>query len=125
MRMPLQQVLLNLISNAIKHHDKDHGKINVSVEESKNQFVFTVTDDGPGIPKEFQGKVFKMFQTLKPRDQVEGSGMGLAMVYKNIQLHGGKITLTSEEGKGASFQFTWPKTSKIHQPNMINEGNQT
>jgi signal transduction histidine kinase len=81
-RMPLQQILMNLISNAIKHHDKKKGRIEVTVEDGGAHYAFAVKDDGPGIPPQFQTKVFKMFQTLKPRDQVEGSGMGLAMVKK-------------------------------------------
>lgn len=50
-----------------------------------------------------------MFQTLKPRDRVEGSGMGLAIVRKHIELLGGTITLDSAEGEGCTFSFTWPK----------------
>ena len=108
-RMPLQQVLMNLISNAIKHHDKSHGCIEVSVEDGERFRTFTVSDDGPGISPQFHDQIFKMFQTLKPRDQVEGSGMGLAMVRKNVELYGGLLTLESSEGKGSSFSFTWPK----------------
>ncbi|MEJ2741932.1 MAG: ATP-binding protein, partial [Gammaproteobacteria bacterium] len=108
-RMPLQHVLLNLISNAIKHHDKDKGSIEVNIRDEGSRYVFTVTDDGPGIAPEFQEQVFNMFQTLKPRDQVEGSGMGLAMVKKHIEHFGGTITLESEEGQGATFRFIWPK----------------
>jgi PAS domain S-box-containing protein len=109
-RMPLQQVIYNLINNAIKHHDKDTGTITVSVkDENKHYYRFTVKDDGPGIAKEYQKKVFQMFQTLKPRDQVEGSGMGLAMVKKIIDSMNCTLTLTSDEGKGCSFSFTWPK----------------
>ena len=112
-RMPLQQILLNLISNAMKHHDKDKGIIEVTVEEDEIHYIFTVKDDGPGIPKQYHKDIFKMFKTLKPRDEVEGSGMGLAMVYKNIELYGGTITLESEEGKGCAFSFTWPKEQQI------------
>jgi signal transduction histidine kinase len=54
-----------------------------------------------------------MFQTLKPRDQVEGSGMGLAMARKNIEVFGGKLTLESSEGKGSIFRFTWPKQQQL------------
>jgi signal transduction histidine kinase len=54
-----------------------------------------------------------MFMTLKPRDQVEGSGMGLAMVRKNIEVFGGKLSLESADGKGSVFRFTWPKHQKI------------
>jgi PAS domain S-box-containing protein len=108
-RMPLQQILINLISNAIKHHDKKEGRIEVSVEDLGAMFRFRVKDDGPGIPPQYQEQVFKMFKTLKPRDQVEGSGMGLAMVRKHIDVVGGELTLESVVGQGSTFCFTWPK----------------
>jgi signal transduction histidine kinase len=117
-RMPLQQILMNLISNAIKHHDKKHGCIDVTVEDVGANYVFTVKDDGPGIAAEFQDQIFKMFLTLKPRDEVEGSGMGLAMVRKNIEVFGGKLSLESTEGQGSAFRFTWPKFQRIRdEPN--------
>ena len=108
-RMPLQQILMNLISNAIKHHDKKSGCIDVTVEEAGPQYTFAVKDDGPGISARFHDQVFKMFQTLRPRDQVEGSGMGLAMVRKHVESFGGVIELESAEGQGSTFRFTWPK----------------
>jgi signal transduction histidine kinase len=108
-RMPLQQILMNLISNAIKHHDRKKGCIEVTVEDEGEYYAFAVRDDGPGIPARFHDQIFKMFQTLKPRDQVEGSGMGLAMARKNVEVFGGKLTLESFEGKGSLFRFTWPK----------------
>ncbi|MCB0429430.1 MAG: PAS domain S-box protein [Flavobacteriales bacterium] len=119
MRMPLQQIFLNLINNAIKHHDKKTGTIDVSVEDLGNQYRFSVKDDGPGIPPEFHEQVFKMFQTLQSRDRVEGSGMGLAIVRKQIEHFGGTMTLESEEGKGATFHFTWPKKT-IENPINLN-----
>ena len=111
-RMPLQQIFLNLISNAIKHHDRKDGAINISVEKQHHKYLMTVKDDGPGIPIKFHDKIFKMFQTLRPRDQVEGSGMGLAVVRKHIESFGGKITIESEVGKGSTFKFTWPINTK-------------
>jgi PAS domain S-box-containing protein len=108
-RMPLQQILINLISNAIKHHDKKAGLIQVAVEDLGAMFRFSVKDDGPGIPPEYHEKIFKMFQTLKPRDQVEGSGMGLAMVRKHVDVAGGELKLVSAVGQGSTFSFTWPK----------------
>jgi PAS domain S-box-containing protein len=108
-RMPLQQILINLISNAIKHHDKKAGRIQVSVEDLGADWRFSVKDDGPGIPAEYHDKIFKMFQTLKPRDQVEGSGMGLAMVRKHVDVAGGELKLESAVGQGSTFSFTWPK----------------
>jgi two-component system sensor kinase FixL len=112
-RMPLQQALYNLIANAIKHHDKTEGIVEVSVADEGDHLRFTVRDDGPGIPPRFHAQVFKMFQTLKPRDQVEGSGMGLALVKKMVDHVGGELALDSEEGQGASFSFTWPKEPQI------------
>jgi signal transduction histidine kinase len=112
-RLPLQQILMNLISNAIKHHDKKTGCIGVTVEDRGPDYAFAVKDDGPGIRAQFHDQVFKMFQTLLPRDQVEGSGMGLAMVRKNIEVFGGTLDLESAEGQGSVFRFTWPKQQKM------------
>jgi signal transduction histidine kinase len=112
-RMPLQQILMNLMSNAIKHHDKKTGRIELTVEDCGAHYVFAVKDDGPGIPARFQKQIFEMFQTLRPRDQVEGSGMGLAMVRKNIEVFGGTLDLKSSEGQGSIFRFTWPKRQKM------------
>jgi signal transduction histidine kinase len=111
-RMPLQQVLMNLISNAIKHHDHSTGSVEVTVEDRGADYAFAVKDDGPGIPARFHDQIFKMFHTLKPRDQVEGSGMGLAMVRKSVAVGGGTLTLESSEGQGSLFRFTWPKQQK-------------
>lgn len=108
-RMPLQQILMNLVSNAIKHHDKTSGCIDVNVEDLGSSYSFAVKDDGPGIAEQFHEQIFKVFLTLRPRDQVEGSGMGLAMVRKHVEVHGGTLKLESAEGMGSTFRFTWPK----------------
>ena len=107
-RLPLQQILMNLIGNAIKHHDKATGRIEVAAADLGSYHAFAVKDDGPGIPGQFHERIFKMFQTLKPRDQVEGSGMGLAIVRKQVELSGGSLSLESAEGKGSTFHFTLP-----------------
>jgi signal transduction histidine kinase len=107
-KAPLRQVFLNLIANAVKHHDRPAGTITVSARDAGELVEFAVADDGPGIPTEFQERVFGMFQTLKPRDEVEGSGMGLAVIRKVVELQRGRVTLESE-GRGATFRFTWPK----------------
>jgi PAS domain S-box-containing protein len=108
-RMPLEQILRNLIDNALKHHDKKQGRIEVSVRDEDTNYAFAVTDDGPGIPPQYHEQIFKTFHTLKPRDQVEGSGMGLAIVRKNIEVFGGTLNLESSAGHGSTFHFTWPK----------------
>jgi signal transduction histidine kinase len=111
-RLPLQQVFYNLINNAIKHHDREDGRIDVSVREQDRNYLFSVADDGPGIAKQYHAKIFDMFQTLKPRDETEGSGMGLAIVKKILTTYGGTITVESDTGKGTVFYFTWPKVQQ-------------
>jgi signal transduction histidine kinase len=109
-RVPLEQVLHNLITNAIKHHDRTTGIVTVSVESSGPRLRFSVTDDGPGIPDEYREAIFEMFKTLKPRDEVEGSGMGLALVRKIVSRMGGNCGMEAARGRGASFWFDWPRS---------------
>lgn len=109
--IPLQRILCNLVGNAIKHHDRETGAVRIAVDAQENRYAFSVSDDGPGIPAEYHRKVFEMFQTLKPRDTTEGSGMGLAIVKKILALYGGDIGVHSS-GRGCEFRFTWPKTLK-------------
>ena len=109
-KAPLELIFRNLVGNAIKHHDKEHGTITVSARPLPNAFEFEVKDDGPGIPIESQERVFGMFQTLKPRDLVEGSGMGLALVKKAVELVGGIISVESDGKQGCCFKFSWPTT---------------
>lgn len=110
-RKPITRILFNLIDNAIKHHDAQVGNIRISVSTSTipGRFVFSVTDDGPGIPKEFREKIFNMFHTIYSRDIKEGSGIGLSMVKKIVTFYGGEIWVDDNEHKGATFSFTWPK----------------
>lgn len=106
---PFEQVLRNLFSNALKHHDREMGVVTLTCSDVSSEFYeFSVSDDGPGIPEQYQQRVFAMFQTLKTRDEVEGSGMGLALIQKIVEAYGGTITLTSE-GRGTCFTFSWPK----------------
>jgi signal transduction histidine kinase len=112
-RAPLQKVLLNLVSNAVKHHDREEGRIGVSARPLEDFWEFVVQDDGPGIPPQSQEKVFKMFQTLKSRDDVEGSGIGLAVVKRTVESLGGTICLQSGDGRGSAFKFTWPATVSV------------
>jgi signal transduction histidine kinase len=79
------------------------------VDDGKDRITLSVKDDGPGIAPEYHERVFRLFHTLRPRDEVEGSGMGLAIVKKLVEAHGGEIRLHSDVGQGANFQFTWPK----------------
>lgn len=106
---PLELVIRNLIENAIKHHDRDQGRVVVSCQrDEQDLFIFSVCDDGPGIAEEHRAKVFKIFETLRPRDEVEGSGMGLALVKKTVDRHGGRVWIRSPaDGRGTCVHFTW------------------
>jgi light-regulated signal transduction histidine kinase (bacteriophytochrome) len=108
-RMPVQQILMNLVSNALKHHHRKQGHIELTAEDRGDLYAFVIKDDGPGIPIKHHDEIFKIFRTLKPRDEIEGSGMGLAIVRKHIDVAGGSIWLDSDDGKGSTFHFTWPK----------------
>jgi signal transduction histidine kinase len=107
-RMPLQQVLHNLIGNAIKHHDQASGTITITAERRGPWNRIWVSDDGPGIPDEYHEIVFEMFRTLRPRDAVEGSGMGLALVRKIVGRMGGDCGIARSAGRGTRFWFDWP-----------------
>ncbi|MCE7985026.1 MAG: PAS domain S-box protein [Caldilinea sp. CFX5] len=108
-RVPFATVLRNLIGNAIKHHHRPDGHVHIAAHDEGAWLHFVVSDDGPGIDPQFHGKIFEIFQTLQPRDKVEGSGMGLAIVKKAVEIVGGTITVESHVGAGATFRFTWPK----------------
>jgi PAS domain S-box-containing protein len=106
----LFQVFSNLISNAIKHHDRHDGHIKISVSDREYFYEFAVADDGLGIAPEYHEKIFGIFETLQPRDRVESTGIGLAIVKKIIENEGGTIGLESQLGRGATFRFTWLKS---------------
>jgi PAS domain S-box-containing protein len=111
---PLEQVFRNLISNAIKHHPGPEGRVAVSCEEEGDHYVFAVQDDGEGIPEEYADRVFEMFQTLKSRDQVEGSGMGLAIVNRIVQWQRGRVWFEPGRGdRGTVFKFQWKKNQPL------------
>lgn len=109
---PLTQIFLNLIANAIKHHDQPSGTIDISTKDLGPSIEFTIRDDGPGIEPRCHEKVFEMFQTLKNRAESDGSGMGLAIVRKTVRRLGGDITLDSQPPDGTTFRFTLPKSPR-------------
>jgi PAS domain S-box-containing protein len=111
---PLEQVLRNLIGNAVKHHPGPQGRVTVSCEEHPGHYLFAVQDDGDGIPMEYADRVFEMFQTLKRRDQVEGSGMGLAIVSRIVNWQHGRVWFEpAPDGHGTAFRFQWNKRNPL------------
>jgi signal transduction histidine kinase len=108
---PLQQVLFNLLINArqaIKHR---HGRIRVTAEAPDNAFVvMRVSDNGCGIPAEHVPHIFdEFYSTKKERPDKSGVGLGLTLCREVIEEHGGRITVESEEGKGATFVISLPR----------------
>ncbi len=105
----LGQVLQNLIDNGIKHMDKPEGEVVVSCHDDSRFWEFRVRDNGPGIPKEHFDRIFELFQTLKPRDELEAAGVGLAVAKRIVERHGGSIHVEPIVGEGIQFKFTVPK----------------
>ncbi len=107
----LDQILINLFTNSLKYSNKKIAEIELLVSESQNHYLFTVKDNGPGIDKKYQDKIFNLFQTASLKDQFgnKGNGIGLATVKKTIEKLGGKIYVESEEGQGAEFHFSITK----------------
>lgn len=109
-----QQVFQNLLSNAIKYMDKPVGRITVDCQGIGADWHFSVTDNGPGIEEKYFGKVFQLFQTLAPRDKIEGTGVGLALVKKIIEIEGGQIWLESVPGASTCVHFTLPRGGPVY-----------
>ncbi|WP_149496752.1 sensor histidine kinase [Roseiconus lacunae] len=106
---PLRQVLLNLVVNAIKYNDKGtEGRVEIRLEESGDFARVNVIDNGKGIEQTHFDRIFKMYQRVSPGN-IEGSGMGLAIVKKQVERLGGTIKLESSVGTGSTFLVDWPK----------------
>jgi signal transduction histidine kinase len=113
-RVPLQQVFMNLIGNAVKYGGAGRGGVRVRVEWRgvRDAYEFTVADDGPGIAPEYHDRIWGIFQTLQARDKVEGTGIGLSVVRKIVESRGGEVWVRSAPGEGAAFHFTWPRVPR-------------
>lgn len=111
-RAGIKQLFLNLIGNSIKYMDKQKGEITVGSIDQNGVYRLHVTDNGPGIEEVHFEKIFKIFQTLNPRDEMEGAGIGLPMARKIVETHGGAIWLSSKPGEGTTFFLTLPKIKK-------------
>jgi signal transduction histidine kinase len=105
----VMQVFQNLISNAIKYMDKPEGWVKIRCDEEEKFWVFSVSDNGPGIEEKYFEKIFQIFQTLSSRDEFESTGVGLTVTKKIVELYGGKIWVESKLGQGCTFFFSFPK----------------
>jgi PAS domain S-box-containing protein len=112
----LEQVLRNLIDNAVKYHDKQSGEVVLSGKRVGDFVEFVVRDDGPGILPQFHDKIFQLFQTLKRRDELKGTGMGLAIVKRLVEQQNSCITVHSDgNGTGTEFRFKWPSLAATYE----------
>jgi PAS domain S-box-containing protein len=109
----LQQLFQNLLSNAIKFMDKPQGEVKIGCIDDNGDWQFYVVDNGPGIEDKYFSKIFQLFQILSPRDEMESTGVGLALVKRIVELHGGRVWVESRVGEGASFFFTLPQSKKV------------
>lgn len=105
----LSSVFSNLLDNAIKFNDKPVAEISISARETTHDWVFSITDNGPGIDSRYHDKIFVIFQTIQSRDEFESIGAGLAITRKIIENKGGRIEVISTPGEGATFSFSLPK----------------
>ncbi len=108
-KTPIRQLFQNIISNGLKYHRKDiKPEIVIEAVSLNDSWMFTISDNGIGIDKQYFSKIFEIFQRLHNKDEYSGTGIGLSISQKIIDKLGGKIWLESEIGKGSSFHFTIP-----------------
>jgi len=113
----IEQLFQNLIDNAIKYNRSTIKKVKITYEETKFKWIFTVEDNGIGIPEKYKEQVFEMFKRLHGTQEFNGTGIGLAICKRIVDNHKGTIAIESEEGKGTTFTFSiskqLPTTQKI------------
>lgn len=103
------QIMLNLCANAIKHNDKTHARITLSADTTEGGYLFSVKDNGPGIPEQEHDNIFELFRTLETSGvDAKGHGIGLATVKRLIEKLNGSIEINSELGKGCEFKIYLP-----------------
>ncbi|MDJ0767007.1 MAG: ATP-binding protein, partial [Myxococcota bacterium] len=107
-RTQLGQVFQNLIANAIKFRGSEPPKIRITSEQRDGLWAIHVDDNGLGIEEQFYDRIFVIFQRLHGRGEYEGNGMGLAIVKKIVERHGGYVRIEPKNGSGTRFTFTMP-----------------
>jgi signal transduction histidine kinase len=97
-----------LVENAIQHHDRSTGRVEIDIRLTRDAVRISVRDDGPGIEPAYTERIFRMFQILESRDQREAIGAGLAIVRKTLDIVTGTIRLTHNSPRGSVFTIEWP-----------------
>ena len=114
-RTRIMQAFQNLISNAIKYMDKPEGWIKINSVKEEHWWVFSVSDNGPGIEEKYFDKIFQIFQSVSQQEGFESTGVGLTVTKKIVELYGGRIWIESNPGHGSTFFFSLPKQeSEVH-----------
>ena len=108
----LGQVFQNLIGNALKFRSDQPPRIRVEATRADGGYEFAVADNGIGIDPQYSETVFQLFRRLHSRERYDGSGIGLAIVKKIVERHGGRIWFDSPAGDGTVFHFTMPATEE-------------
>jgi len=103
-----RQLFMNLISNALKFRGQQKPQIHIKAVPQENHYIFSFKDNGIGIEPEYKERIFQMFQRLHTKEEYPGTGIGLAVCKKIVEINGGKIWFESEYGFGTVFYFTWP-----------------
>ncbi len=109
----MRQVFQNLIGNAFKYNNKSFCEVHIGCQHQDEEWLFYVKDNGPGIDPRYAERIFQIFQTLNPRDEVESTGIGLTIVKRIIKSYGGRIWVESTLGEGSTFIFTLPMESDL------------
>lgn len=112
--MQIHQLLQNLVANAIKFHGDKSPEIHISVDESDEEWVFSVKDNGIGIDPQHQEQIFSIFKRLHTRKDYEGTGIGLSICKRIAEIHGGQIWVSSSKGQGSTFYFSIQKSDKLN-----------
>jgi signal transduction histidine kinase len=105
----IRELFQNLISNALKYRGKNDPVIEVGCERTNGFYTFSVKDNGEGIDPKYHQSIFKAFERLHTQDEIEGSGLGLSICSKIVEMHKGKIWVESNDGPGVTFKFTLPR----------------
>jgi signal transduction histidine kinase len=109
---PLDLVLRNLVANAVLHHDRAAGHVNLRATQQRDALRIEVADDGPGIPRDHQESIFLPFRTLSETPSADHHGIGLALVRKTVDVVGARLDVISDPpaARGTTFRLDWPLT---------------
>ncbi len=105
----IKELFQNLIENALKYRNEKDPAVIISCKEEGKNFTFSVSDNGEGINEKHHETIFRAFERLHTQDEIEGSGLGLSICSKAVEMHGGKMWVESKTGEGATFKFTIPQ----------------